>query len=84
LNEAPEQNRRLRREILIYFKGFAECVKRQGNTLAEQHNTLAEQDTGRAGHRQSRTPAERHTGPRSAFITKAAPVKLTFVLTRQP
>ena len=27
LNEAPDKDRRLRREILIYFKGFAEGVK---------------------------------------------------------
>jgi hypothetical protein len=27
LNEAPDKDRRLRREILIYFKGFAKGVK---------------------------------------------------------
>src|ERR1700704_1267528 len=32
LNEAPDKNRRLRREILIHFKGFAECVKRSVHT----------------------------------------------------
>jgi hypothetical protein len=33
LNEAPDKDRRLRREILIYFKGFAEGVKSPGDLV---------------------------------------------------
>src|ERR1041385_7393882 len=33
LNEAPDKDRRLRREILIYFKGFGEGVKSGGDRV---------------------------------------------------
>jgi hypothetical protein len=41
LNEAPDKDRRLRREILIYFKGFGEGVK------SSRHRGI-----GKSGHRE--------------------------------
>ena len=56
LNEAPDQNRRLRREILLYFKGFAEGVKSAGD---REIGTSGHQDIAKSGDQEIRVPGNR-------------------------
>jgi len=51
LNEAPDKNRRLRREILIYFKGFGEGVKSSGRDKHREIWTSENRDIGGSEHR---------------------------------
>src|SRR6478672_2621839 len=55
LNEAPDKNRRLRREILLYFKGFGEGVK-----------SAEDRDIGKSGN-QGTGKSSQSVNPRRAL-----------------